>query len=143
MMRLACTHFRGPGATASRLVTATWAPPGPSVQARSSAMRRGSRGFDGGIGHVSVTVQRGEHFAEHLYGLHCDRVHHKLKVRGAGARHRVEVRPASILATCTTSTRPSNLGSAASRRGHQTRMPSVGSWTKTADGMTRRTRTTR
>src|SRR4029077_5376344 len=42
-------------------------------------------------GHFSVTVQRGEHFAEHLYGLHSDRVHHKLKVAGAGARHRLEV----------------------------------------------------
>ncbi len=30
-------------------------------------MRRGSHGFDDGIGHFSVTVQRGEHVAEHLY----------------------------------------------------------------------------
>jgi hypothetical protein len=47
-------------------------------------MRPGSHGFDDGIGYFPVTVQRGEHVAEHLYGPHCDRVHDKLKVRGAG-----------------------------------------------------------
>src|SRR5262245_35862168 len=54
-------------------------------------MRRGSGRLDESVGPFSVTVQHGEHFAEHLYGPCCDRVYHKLKVRSAGAGHRLEV----------------------------------------------------